>query len=323
MKTLKLSLAGLLLCATASTSFGFWEDGHETVGAIADQLIANTAAAKHVHALLGTETLAVASIWADLAKKRDGSTTEEMDKFTEANPQHSQFHYTDIPFQEKHYRDDSVGATNIDVVHAINACISILQGKPAQQTVFKDVGPKVALRLLVHYVGDEHQPLHVGAGFLDGTNFINPNGYAGQYHADQGGNFLMYGHENLHAFWDGIVVGRSMTNNHTLTYQEYGKMLVARPAPRWKTSADKNYLNWSKEWADDSLQVSVKVHAVKVLDEKMVPDKRSHKDRPQWHVEPIAPGYDQWAVKTIEQQIQTGGYRLAALLEVIWPGPAK
>ncbi len=320
MNIAKLTFTSLLLCTLTTRTFGFWEEGHESVGAIADQLIANSSAGKHVHDLLGDETLAVAALWADQAKGYGGNLTEEMQQFKKANPKHSQFHYTDIPFQEKQYRDDSVGATNIDLVHAINACIAILQGKPEQQTLFKEVGPKVALRLLAHYVGDEHQPLHVGAGFLDGTNFVNPNGYAGHYEGDQGGNFLMYGEGNLHAFWDGKVVNQSMTNAHTTTYLDYSKWLLTRPAPKWKTS--NNYKNWAKEWADDSLRVSVKVHALKVLNETKVPDKRSHKDRPQWQVEPAVPNYDKWASDTIEQQIQLGGYRLAGLLKAIWPDEA-
>ncbi len=319
MNILKFFLTAFAACALASSSFGFWEEGHETVGAIADQLIANTRAGQHVHDLLGDETLGVASIWADQAKGSD--VTEEMEKFRTDNPKHREFHYTDIPFQEKHYREDSIGATNIDVVHAINACIAILQGKPEQQTVFKDVGPKVALRLLVHYIGDEHQPLHVGAAFLDGTNFINPNGYAGHYNPDQGGNLLMYGHGNLHSFWDGAAVNQAMTNNHAATYLDFSKVLLARPVPKWKTS--NNYMSWSREWADDNLQVAAKAHALKVLDEKMAPDKRTHKERPQWTVVPAVPGYDEWASKALEQRIQLGGYRLAGLLKVIWPGPAK
>ncbi len=152
---------------------------------MAETLIAGTPAAGHVHELLGDETLSTASLWADQVKGRDGLTLE-MIQFKTANPNHFVFHYTDIPFEEPKYRDDSIGATNVDVVHAIPACILILQGKPEAQTLFTNVSSRVALRLLAHYIEDIHQPLHVGAGYLDKTKFVNPNGYSGHFGDDQG-----------------------------------------------------------------------------------------------------------------------------------------
>ncbi len=123
---------------------------------VADTLIAGTPAAAHVHDLLGDETLSTASVWADLVKGRKDQTPE-MVEFKTANPNHSVFHYTDIPFEEAKYRDNSIGATNVDVVHAIPACILILQGKPeAANTLFTNVTPRVALRLLAHYIEDIH-----------------------------------------------------------------------------------------------------------------------------------------------------------------------
>ena len=55
----------------------------------------------------------------------------------------------------------------------------------------------IALRLLIHYVGDIHQPLHTYQGF------------SSQYkHGDQGGNFEKITYKNhaesLHAAWDSI-----------------------------------------------------------------------------------------------------------------------
>src|ERR1700722_16502885 len=164
MKTLRQFVILFLACATAPYVLAWGEEGHRTIGAMVDQLIAGTAAAQHVHELLGDETLSAASVWADAVKGRTNQK-EEMLRFKAANPNHSVSHYTDIPFEESKYRDDSIGATQTDVVHAIPACILILQGKPEAQSVFKDVSPRVALRLLIHFVEDIHQPLHVGSGY--------------------------------------------------------------------------------------------------------------------------------------------------------------
>src|SRR3954469_12136308 len=155
----RITIACVAIVALAPSLFAWTEEGHQAVGAIADSLIKGHAAQQHVQQLLGTETLSTASTWADQAKGW-GEQTDEMEQFRNDNPLHSQYHYTDIPFQEKVYSEKSVGATNVDVVHAINACVAILQGRPQEQKLL-NVTPKVALRLLVHYIGDIHQPLHV------------------------------------------------------------------------------------------------------------------------------------------------------------------
>src|SRR5580692_11539863 len=146
MKLAHSLLLSIFACASATTVFGWGDEGHRTIGAMADKLIMGTAAAIHVHELLGDETLSTASVWADQVKGRRDQTPEML-QFKTNNPRHSVFHYTDIPFEEPAYRDDSIGATNVDVVHAIPACILILQGRAAEQTLFTNVTPRVALRL--------------------------------------------------------------------------------------------------------------------------------------------------------------------------------
>ena len=254
MKAARLLLFFLLVTAAAPSVLAWGEDGHRTIGAMADKLLAGTAAEQHVHDLLGEETLSTASVWADFVK---GSMdqTEEMLKFKAANPNHSVSHYTDIPFEEKKYRDDSIGAANVDVVHAIPACVLILQGKPEAQSIFKDVSPRVALRLLAHFVEDIHQPLHVGAGYLDKTKFIHPNGYSGHYEDDQGANRLLFGGTNkLHYYWDVIVVKADMRHAHASTPAQFANFLLASPAPEWKATAP--LLEWDRVWADESLALS-------------------------------------------------------------------
>ncbi len=318
MKMLHRLLILLFACAAAVSAFAWGDDGHRTIGAMADTLIAGTDAAKHVHDLLGEETLSTASVWADQVKGRDNQTPEML-QFKAANPNHFVFHYTDIPFEEPKYRDDSIGATNVDVVHAIPACILILQGKPEAQTLFTNVTPRVALRLLAHYIGDIHQPLHVGAGYLDKTKFVDPNGYAGHFGDDQGANRLVFGGTNkLHFFWDITVVQLNMLKAHVETPQEYAALLLAKPAPEWRTASP--LLETDRDWANESLALAAKVHDVKVLDEDDSQlDYRTKKPRPIWHIQDLSPDYIAWSCKTAEEQMTKAGYRLAATLEAIWP----
>jgi len=318
MKLLRQVLFLFLACAAAPAAWGWGDEGHRAIGAMSDHLLAGTAAAQHVHDLLGDETLSTASVWADQVKGRMNQT-EEMLQFKAANPNHFVFHYTDIPFEESKYRDDSIGATNVDVVHAIPACILILQGKPEAQTIFTNVSPRVALRLLAHYIEDLHQPLHVGAGYLDKTRFVDPNGYGGHYGDDRGGNELLFGGTNkLHFYWDVTVVQADMKLAGAETPQQYAAFLLAKPAPKWKTSGP--LLNWDRQWADESLALSAKVHDVTVLDEDdSEMDSRTQQPRPRWHIKDLSPEYIVWSQKTAEEQMTKAGYRLAATLEALWP----
>jgi hypothetical protein len=320
MKMLRLWLTSLFVCASAPAVLAWGNEGHRAIGAMADQLIAGTAAAQHVHQLLGDETLSAASIWADTVRGQMNQT-DEMLQFKAANPHHAASHHTDIPFEEPTYRDDSIGATNNDVVHAIPACLLILQGKPEAQSIFKNVTPRVALRLLAHFIEDLHQPLHVGAGYLDQTHFVNPNGYTGHYGDDQGGNRLFYGGTNrfqLHYYWDTTVVRAAMSRAQVQTPQQFAAYLLAKPAPAWKTAGP--LLAWDRAWADESLALAAKAHDVTVTDEDdSQKDDRTGAPRPQWHMRDLSPGYIEWSTKAAEEQMSEAGYRLAATLEALWP----
>ncbi len=320
MRTLCVVVACISVAGFSPSAFAWGSEGHKAIGAMADQLITGTAAAQRVHELLGDETLSTASIWADVVKGRDDQT-DEMIQFKTANPHHSVSHYTDIPFEEAKYSYSSIGATNVDVVHAIPACILILQGKPEQQTIFKDVPPRVALRLLAHYIEDLHQPLHVGAGYLDKTKFIYPNGFSGKYHDDQGGNKLFYGgtnHFQLHYYWDTTVVRADMGKARVETPKEYAAFLLKKPAPKWKTRGP--FMDWDRAWANESIALSAKVHHVTVVDEDdSQTDSRTGAPRVQWHIKDLSPEYIEWSGKAAEEQVEKAGYRLAATLEALWP----
>jgi S1/P1 Nuclease len=318
MKAFRFLFIFLLTGLAAPALFAWGDEGHRAIGAMADKLIAGTVAAEHVHELLGDETLSVASVWADAVKGRTNQT-QEMLEFKTANPNHAVSHYTDIPFEEPKYRDDSIGATNVDVVHAIPACILILQGKPEAQPVFKNVTPRVALRLLAHFIEDIHQPLHVGAGYLDKTRFVDPNGYTGHYGDDQGANRLIFGGTNkLHFYWDVTVVRADMNQAHVETPEQFSDYMLAKPVPNWKTEGP--LLEWDRAWADESVALSAKVHDVTVTDEDdSQTDFRTGQPRPQWHIQNLSPEYIAWSDKTAEEQMTKAGYRLAATLEAIWP----
>src|SRR5438046_1631857 len=166
--------------------------GHQIVGAIADERLANTPTAAKIHALLDGITLEKAAVIADEIKGWDKKGVDDprsfhysahrnidrqLRDFWRANqpthdlnspaPSHHWFHYTDVPVMPaQRYRDGSSGPSKWDIVHMIPFCIDVLQGRIPEQNERKITKP-VALILLAHYVADIHQPLHVCAAYFD------------------------------------------------------------------------------------------------------------------------------------------------------------
>src|ERR1041384_7742628 len=95
----------------------------------------------------------------------------ELQAFVNANcggsPKHSEFHYTDVPVVgDEKYADGKVGRFEFDVVRMIPFCIRVLKGEEPE-TNERAITKSIAVILLTHYMGDIHQPLHVGAEYFD------------------------------------------------------------------------------------------------------------------------------------------------------------
>src|SRR6266478_6941356 len=201
--------------ATAVEAYG--PLGHEIVGGIADERLANTPTAMKIRTLLDGLTLEKAAVIADEIKGWDKkgvddprsfhySAHRKIDRqlrdFWRANqptndlnsttPSHHSFHYTDVPVvPPQKYRDGTAGRSKWDIVHMIPYCVQILQGRLSEQNERKITKP-VALILLAHYVADIHQPLHVGAEYFDTQGRIADPDKNKSALGDQGGNTFTF-----------------------------------------------------------------------------------------------------------------------------------
>ncbi|MCG2420407.1 S1/P1 nuclease [Aequorivita sp. F47161] len=156
----------VLLVALFANGLSAMEDwgktGHRAVGEIADDYLSRKAE-KEISKLLNGHSLAfVANYGDDIKSDRN---------FDAYRP----WHYVSFPFGEKYetYPKSEKG----DIIQAIKKCISVLKDddSPKEDKVFY-------LKMLVHFMGDLHQPLHIGLAedkggndfqvrwFKDGTN---------------------------------------------------------------------------------------------------------------------------------------------------------
>jgi hypothetical protein len=312
--------------------------GHATTGAIAEQLIAGTRAEAEVARLLKDQgvTLREAAAWADCVKAvqhEDGvfnyadpgryadckpfETPQSMARavaYVQANwqacqprfgqdPCHKQYHYTDVSLQHLRYGRQWVGTSDHDLVAAMQACIAVLQGRPAPKP-FHFHDRTEALLLLTHLVGDVHQPLHVGAIYLDAQGRrVNPDAGHHDPHTDTvGGNRIADGHGLLHRAWDDVP--------QRLGPQGLGEdgLGAARAVP----PSQGKPADWPVQWASDTLGASREAFAGLVF-------SADYGQPPHWAAT-LPEGYSQRREEIQRAQLVKAGARLAQLLRAIFPG---
>lgn len=360
---------GLLLftacCWGAASALAYGPLGHQMVGAVADQRLANTAAGTQVKALLDGMPLETVSVIPDEIKGWDKNGPDDpgifhysahpkidaqLRDFWKANPpthdehsalpSHHWFHYTDVPLVgNQRYADGKTGRSPWDVVHMITYCVNVLRGATPEDNERKITKP-IAIILLTHYVGDIHQPLHVGAEYFDDAGKpINPDTTPGAL-SDQGGNTIMLhlpmslvlAHRRglkLHGFWDSDAVSANLPqlpdtlpkDQRIAQIDAAEKAMVrefATQEPKdWREPANLPLTSYAEAWANEILPLSRQAHD-RLSFANIKPRQQSG--------EPLAGGdandkpasdgssYQDWAKKVVRTEIHKAGWRLADLL---------
>jgi hypothetical protein len=211
------------------TSMAWGVLGHRIVGQIADSYLtpkARTAIAK----ILGTESIAMASNWPDFIKS-DTSFAYL-----------SSWHYVNIKAgltmeEVNNFLDKD---TAVDAYTKINLLVKQLKNKKLSAA-----NKVIYIKLLIHIVGDLHQPLHVGR------------------YEDLGGNKIkvswFYASSNLHRVWD-----EQLINFQQLSYTEYVTAINHTTAAQQKAWQKQKL----KDWIYDSYQTVEKIYADVKPDDK-------------------------------------------------------
>ena len=185
----------LLLSLLPAVALPWGAVGHRVTGALAEPLLDERARAA-VTDLLGVETLAEASTWADEMRSNPAPFWQQT-----AGP----WHYVTVPAGQL-YRD--VGAPEEgDAFTALERFRAVLRDPeaPAEER-------RLALRFAVHLVGDLHQPLHAGNGTDRGGNDFEVRWFRSP--------------SNLHRVWDS-----GMIDGQKLSFTEWAAWLGARLTP--------------------------------------------------------------------------------------------
>jgi hypothetical protein len=356
----------LLLLAFVYQTQAYGPDGHKIIGAIADQKLANTPTGARVSQLLDGYTLAEASLMADTIKQWDKpgiddpkvkkyfsshpKIAEQLRAFWKANPptyfgkptipSHHWFHYTDVPLIEpEKYADGKVGRSPWDIVHMMRYCIAVLQGGEPEDNERK-ITKTIAVILLAHFVGDIHQPLHVGGQYFDAHGQpVNPD-RASESFPDEGGNSLRLKLSSgagprkkdpkLHGFWDAEAVLANLSQFPDTMPKEERQMKMdaaektltdrlAKEAPKgWQLPSDLKVADYPEGWANEILPIAREAHAR--LRYRNVTPKQDHEQMVAdgevvERAMPDGISYSKWSARAVLEEMQKAGWRLADLLE--------
>jgi hypothetical protein len=315
-------LTFLLITGFAKISFAWGAEGHRAIGGLAQELISPGTQIK-VQQLLnesGDKDLAAASTWADEVRENSHSDhirPKDAEVFNREFPNNSRWHFVDLPLGTNSLAEEErfIQGTD-DVVHAIERCITVLE---QSESVPGGLSRTQALRLLVHFVGDIHQPLHCGTGFykLSDTKppvlVTNPEDASGLPN-DRGGNDLFYGpREELHALWDTGLIAEIAD---TFDSRSLEALLKREYAPFLSPATPGDYHRWAETWALESVKVANSAYAGIRFNsvETMGPENQL------WISITLPPDYHQKSSILAARQLTKAAVRLARLLDRIrWP----
>jgi hypothetical protein len=189
---------------------GWGQTGHRVIGTIAEDYLTRKAK-KKISILLGDESIAMAANYMDEIR------SEPDYRFLDP------WHYCTIPDGTTY--EENGAPEEGDIIMAINRLTEELKSKE-----FTLGDEKFTLKLLIHLIGDIHQPLHVGNG------------------TDRGGNDVkveyFWENSNLHRVWDsGIIDGQKLSFTE---YTEWINHTSKKEIVRWQQSD-------VTEWAYESV----------------------------------------------------------------------
>jgi len=247
----------VVLLGSPGAGLAWGPEGHKAIAILAERYMRPETVSK-VRELLGPESIEDAALWADEVRQ---STRPETDSW----------HFINIPLRDSKIdlrRDCPAGQC---VLVKTEEFLAVL-GEPHAATEAR----REALKFVIHFVGDLHQPLHC------------------EDHRDLGGNrqrvIFVNRPENLHWVWDTGLV-REINPDARGLVAELGRQITARERASWQAGD-------ISAWVLESHRLAQSAY------------------RRIWIFGPpiLTRGYDDHAKAVIKLQLEKAAVRLAYLL---------
>ena len=211
----QLCMSLILLVVNAPNSAAWGPQGHRVIGLIAENHL-EPEVKELIAEKFNINSLAGVANWADRTRKK--------------RKEEGSWHYTNIEEGQWTYdaeRDCPSGACVTEKIHEFSG-ILVDRSVPLRQR-------KDALKFLVHFVGDVHQPLHLG-------NL-----------KDRGGGTLRFPYKgkdvSLHYLWDGGLIDWGSLSNYA---DRLNEKVSEAEVSTWSLST-------VSDWANESRSLALKV----------------------------------------------------------------
>ncbi len=227
MKYLLLFIAFIISSFSFASEEDWGRTGHRATGEVAEKYLSKKAK-KQISDLLDGQSLAFVSTYGDDIK---------------SDPQYRKYgpwHYVNLAKDETEYTKEKANPSG-DLVYAIRKNIEVLKNPNAtkEEKAFH-------LKLLVHFMGDLHQPMHTGRGEDKGGNDIQVRWFGGG--------------SNLHRVWDS-----EMINDFQMSFTELAESTEDLSKQEVKAIKAGSVLDWMY----DSKELSAEVYGSVEKGEKL------------------------------------------------------
>ena len=243
-------------------SWAWGQLGHRIVGEIADSYLTTKAKAE-ISKILGTESVAMSSTWADFIKS--DSAYKYLDTWHYVNFE------KDLDYES--FREVLKKDTGVNAYTRLNFLVKELKKKSLTKEK-----KQFYLRLLIHIVGDIHQPLHVSPVGSTGGNDIKVQWFSTP--------------SNLHRVWDSDLIELQQ-----LSYTEYTRHINHISL----TNRKKLQAKPMSKWFFESYSIAQDLH-------KEIKDPNPR----------LGYSYNYKHISTLNEQMLKGGVRLAGLLNELF-----
>jgi hypothetical protein len=198
----------LILIAYGFTCSAWGVTGHRITGWIADKYLSKKTR-KEIERILGQQSLAMASTWMD--EIRSDTSFNYMEDW----------HWVTIHDGQtyEHSEKNPKG----DIIKTLELIIGELKSHKLNAT-----DEAIHVKMLIHLIGDLHQPLHVGGGSDRGGNEVKVSWFKNE--------------SNLHRVWDS-----DMIDDTRLSYTEFAESLERPDGTQLKVIQNATLNDWVLE----------------------------------------------------------------------------
>ena len=321
----------IILSVAATPSAHAWGcQGHQTIALIAEKHLDPNALAmvdkilkdnpvdptlKRFCQPVSADLLADAATWAD--------------DYREDHPETEGWHFFDIPRGAKrHNLDQYCPASTSCITAALKAQIAILKTPGANPTA-----KATALRFVIHFAGDIHQPLHCTTNSDEGGNCV-PVSFFGSAPQPKTvvskhpgppyipHNVIVY-YPNLHQAWDSRIIGRIAEGETVDQFAAELDQQFKSKIAAWQHEG-MIFDNWAWESHELAEKVSYGDLPVPIPIEPRVTvnscGDNNHIDLRMLQLnEQLGADYQTAATPVVEEQLAKAGIRLSMILNQIWP----